>query len=62
MERDCDLTLHLRFPTFNPIDPNGRCKANGINRTKRKSFQLSQWDIWALNAAYGGEYRHYLDT
>ena len=43
-----------RFPTFNPIDPNGRCKANGINKSKRKSYELSQWDIWALNAAYDG--------
>jgi len=52
--KKCVDAVIKRFPTFKPIDPNGRCKANGINRTKRKSFEISQWDIWALNAAYGG--------
>lgn len=52
--KQCVDNVIKRFPTFNPIDPNGRCKANGINKTKRKSYELSQWDIWAINAAYGG--------
>jgi len=52
--KKCVDNVVKRFPTFNNIDPNGRCKANGINRSKRKSYELSQWDIWALNAAYGG--------
>ena len=43
-----------RFPTFKPIDPNGKCKANGINKEKRESWEISQYDTWALNAAYGG--------
>jgi len=50
----CVQTIFKRYPTFRQVDPNGRCEANGINKTKRKSYQLSQWDIWALNAAYGG--------
>ena len=29
-------------------------KANGINKEKRESWEISQYDIWALNAAYGG--------
>ena len=43
-----------RFPTFKPVDPNGKCKANGINKEKRQSWEISQYDIWALNAAYDG--------
>ena len=31
-----------RYPTFDLVDPNGRCKANGINKTKRKTYELSQ--------------------
>jgi len=52
--KKCVDAVIKRFPTFKPIDPNGKCKANGINRSKRKSYEISQWDIWALNAAYGG--------
>ena len=52
--KKCVDNVIKRFPTFNKIDPNGRCKANGINRSKRRSHELSQWDIWALNAAYDG--------
>ena len=36
------------------MDPNGKCKANGINKEKRSSWEISQYDTWALNAAYGG--------
>jgi hypothetical protein len=37
------LKINLpRFPTFNMVDPNGRCKENGINKSKRETFQLSQ--------------------
>ena len=49
-----NLILYRRFPTFKPVDPNGKCKANGINKEKRQSWEISQYDIWALNAAYGG--------
>jgi len=52
--KKCVDAVVKRFPTFKPIDPNGRCKLNGINRSNRKSYELSQWDIWALNAAYEG--------
>ena len=52
--KKCVDNIIKRFPTFNQIDPNGRCKANGINKSKRQSHELSQWDIWALNAAYDG--------
>jgi len=52
--KKCVDAVIKRFPTFKPVDPNGKCKANGINRSKRKSYEISQWDIWALNAAYGG--------
>ena len=52
--KKCVDNVIKRFPTFNQIDPNGRCKANGINKSKRQSHELSQWDIWALNAAYDG--------
>jgi hypothetical protein len=31
-----------RFPTFQLVDPNGRCKENGINKSKREKHQLSQ--------------------
>ena len=43
-----------RFPTFKAVDPNGKCKANGINKEKRSSWEISEYDTWALNAAYGG--------
>jgi len=52
--KGCVDRVIRRFPTFRLVDPNGRCKANGINKEKRKSWELSQFDIWALNAAYGG--------
>jgi hypothetical protein len=52
--KKCVDTVIRRFPTFKPVDPNGKCKANGINKEKRQSWEISQYDIWALNAAYDG--------
>jgi len=52
--KKCVDTVIRRFPTFKPVDPNGKCKANGINKEKRRSWEISQYDIWALNAAYNG--------
>jgi len=50
----CVEVVKKEFSTFKLIDPNGRCKRNGINRVNRKVHQLSEWDIWAINAAYDG--------
>jgi len=52
--KGCVDRVIRRFPTFRLVDPNGKCKANGINKVKRNSWELSQYDIWALNAAYDG--------
>ena len=38
----CVERVKKKYPTFDLIDPNGRCKENGINRAKRKSHELSE--------------------
>ncbi|XP_023335629.1 zinc metalloproteinase nas-1 [Eurytemora carolleeae] len=40
--KKCVDYISNRYPTFQPVDPNGRCKKNGINKSERLSFQLSE--------------------
>ena len=46
--------MYANWPAFSLIDPNGRCAEMGINTETREWWELSEWDTWAINLAYGG--------
>ena len=53
----CVKHFEENWGAFSLIDPNGRCAEMGINTEKREWWALSEWDIWAINLAYGGNNR-----
>jgi len=55
VEWDC-INPHVeKHGLFKFVDSNGQCKENGFGAKVKEVWQLKEWEIWALNAAYKGK-------